>query len=139
MNKPDQIYEELIEYENKIHKQNLKRIKRGLRSIIIIPLIFLFLLFLTESNKVIFLILWITSLFVISAYLIFVEYTDYNVQQIIKELTNRQSEARSLLETDYKNKEELLKQAKASIVSTLSSAFTLDATDSEEKEENVDE
>ena len=50
-------------------------------------MIFLFLLFVTESSKVIFLILWIVSLFVIASYLIVVEYMDYNLQEKIKEFT----------------------------------------------------
>ena len=67
--KYEQMYEMLVTYERKIHEKNQKRISIGLKCIIIIPLIFLFLLFWTESNKVVFLILWIVSLFLLAAYL----------------------------------------------------------------------
>ena len=82
-----EMYDTIIEYEKKLHVKNQKRIKTGLRCIIIVPLIFLFLLFVTGSSKVIFLILWIVSLFGISFYLIAVEYMDYNLQKKIQEFT----------------------------------------------------
>lgn len=72
-------YNMVIEYEKEAHRKNQKRIAVGLKLIIIIPLIFLALLFFTGSSKVIFLILWIVSLFILAAYLITVEYMDYNL------------------------------------------------------------
>lgn len=80
-NKYQIMYDRLMEYENEQHIRNQKRIKIGLRCIWIVPAIFLFLLFATESSKVIFLVLWIASLFAISVYLICVEYMDYNLQE----------------------------------------------------------
>ena len=50
-------------------------------------MIFLALMFITDSNKVIWLILWIVSLFAISSYLIVVEYGDYNLQHRINSIT----------------------------------------------------
>ena len=58
----------------------------GLKLIIIIPLIFLAMLFFTGSSKVIFLILWIVSLFILAAYLITVEYMDYNLMERMAKL-----------------------------------------------------
>lgn len=84
-NKFEKMYEQLVSYEQKIHEQNQKRIKIGLKCIVIIPLIFLVLLFWTDSNKVVFLILWIVSLFAIAVYLILVEYMDYNLQEKLNE------------------------------------------------------
>ena len=74
-------YNMVIEYEKEAHRKNQKRIAVGLKLIIIIPLIFLALLFFTGSSKVIFLILWIVSLFILAAYLITVEYMDYNLME----------------------------------------------------------
>ena len=108
-----EIYDAIIEYEKKIHIKNEKRIKIGLRCIIIIPMIFLFLLFVTESSKVIFLILWIVSLFVIASYLIAVEYMDYNLQQTIKEFTgDEDAEFDGLLGDDLMQVHETLKRIK---------------------------
>ena len=60
----EKLYDMLLGYEQEIHKKNQKRIRIGLRCLIIIPLIFLALLFWTESSKIVFLILWIVSLFI---------------------------------------------------------------------------
>lgn len=79
-----------------------KRIKYGFLCMLIIPLIFLILMFSLDS-KLVFLILWIVSLIVLSLYLIVVEYihdkiqrqTDLNgltsdeLMQAIKENKNR--------------------------------------------------
>ena len=66
------IYGELVDFQDRLHAQNLKRIHIGLLCVLIIPMIFLSLMFITDSNKVIWLILWIVSLFAISSYLIVV-------------------------------------------------------------------
>ena len=79
-------YNMVIEYEKEAHRKNQKRIAVGLKLIIIIPLIFLALLFFTGSSKVIFLILWIVSLFILAAYLITVEYMDYNLMESMAKL-----------------------------------------------------
>lgn len=79
-------YNMVIEYEKEAHRKNQRRIAVGLKLIIIIPLIFLALLFFTGSSKVIFLILWIVSLFILAAYLITVEYMDYNLMERMAEL-----------------------------------------------------
>ena len=82
----EEIFQKVLDYEQALHEKNRKRIKIGLKCIWIVPLFFLALLFLTGSNKVIFLILWIVSLFALSIYLIVVEYMDYNLQEHMKEL-----------------------------------------------------
>lgn len=82
-------YNMVIEYEKEAHRKNQKRIAVGLKLIIIIPLIFLALLFFTGSSKVIFLILWIVSLFILAAYLITVEYMDYNLMERMAKLRGR--------------------------------------------------
>ena len=80
-----QMYDRLMEYERQQHESNQKKIKVGIRLLWIIPLIFLALLFITDSSKPIFLVLWIVSLFVIAVYLIMVEYADYNLQEKMNE------------------------------------------------------
>ena len=78
-----EMYDKLVGYEKTIHEQNQKRIKIGLRCIYIIPLFFLVLLMIVpDSSKIIFLVLWIVSLFAIAVYLIGVEYVDYKLQKM---------------------------------------------------------
>lgn len=83
-------FDKIIEYEEKIHEKNQIRIKYGIRMMIIIPLIFLFVMFKLESSKVVFLVLWIVSLFVLAAYLIAVEYMDYQLQIKLSEFGIRE-------------------------------------------------
>lgn len=90
--KQSESYEKIIEYEKAIHEKNQKRIKIGIYLVVIIPLIFLFVMFKLESSKVVFLVLWIASLFGISIYLIGVEYMDYQLQRKLSELGIREEE-----------------------------------------------
>ena len=67
------------DYYYREHKRNKDRIKYGIIAMLVIPIIFLTLLFVVNSSKVIFLVMWIASLFIISGYLIAIEYKDYIV------------------------------------------------------------
>ena len=78
--KYEQMYEMLVTYERKIHEKNQKRISIGLKCIIIIPLIFLILMFSLES-KIVFLVLWILSIIIIAVWLIVVEFIHNNLQE----------------------------------------------------------
>ena len=83
-----EMYDKMVGYEKTIHEQNQKRIKIGLRCIYIIPLFFLVLLMIVpDSSKIIFLVLWIVSLFAIAVYLIGVEYVDYKLQEKMNEIS----------------------------------------------------
>lgn len=115
------MYEKLVNYERKIHEKNQKRIQIGLKCILIIPLIFLILLFWTESNKVVFLILWIVSLFAIAVYLIAVEYMDYNLQEKLKELNEEEGDVEALIGTEMDEMEENLRNAIQKLEVTLNS------------------
>lgn len=93
----EKLYGMLVEYEEEIHKKNQKRIKIGMKCLLIIPMIFLILLMLTDSSKIVFLILWIVSLFILAGYLIFVEYSDDKLQQKMSEISHREEEERDAL------------------------------------------
>lgn len=120
-NKPD-IYGELADFQGKLHAQNLKRIHIGLLCVLIIPMIFLALMFITDSNKVIWLILWIVSLFAISAYLIVVEYGDYNLQHRINSITGNEAEPVPLLESGINGMNGKIASVKAEARDILASA-----------------
>lgn len=89
-----EMYGKLVGYEKTIHEQNQKRIKIGLRCIYIIPLFFLVLLMIVpDSSKIIFLVLWIVSLFAIAVYLIGVEYVDYKLQEKMNEISGSDAQS----------------------------------------------
>ena len=74
------------DYYYREHKRNKDRIKYGIIAMLVIPIIFLTLLFVVNSSKVIFLVMWIASLFIISGYLIAIEYKDYNMTENLKDI-----------------------------------------------------
>ena len=82
----EESYRRIMEYQNEEHLRNQKKIRWGIRCVILIPMIFLMLMFSMDSSKVVFLVLWIVSLFTISDYLIYVEYMDYTLQERLTEL-----------------------------------------------------
>lgn len=92
----EQYYEKylnMILFVRTLHKNNERRIRIGLNCIFIIPAFFLVLLFVTNSSKVVFMFLWILSLLVLSAFLIVVEYSDYRMMRMLKELLDVDDDA----------------------------------------------
>ena len=87
-----QFYLQLLAYEEEKHKQNQQKIKMTIRFLLWVPLVFLALMFLTDSSKVIFLVLWIVSLFGIATYAIYVEYSDFELQEKIKHYKESEDE-----------------------------------------------
>ncbi|MCF2641025.1 MAG: hypothetical protein PUB46_00290 [Lachnospiraceae bacterium] len=111
-NKYEKMYDILLDYEQNIHQKNQKKIRIGLKCVVLIPLIFLILLFWTESSKIIFLVLWIVSVFVIATYLIAVEYQDYKLQEKLNELNDRGNvPVESLLGEGILGTEDIIKNA----------------------------
>jgi len=88
----EELYRNLIQEMELMHKDNLVKLRVGFRSLLIVPTIFLILLFFTGSSKTIFLILWIVSMFIISFYLVRIEYSDYQLQGRINKATDREGE-----------------------------------------------
>ena len=89
--------ERIIEIQQAEHKKNQNRIKWGIRCVIIIPILFLILMFTMETSKYIYLTLWVASMFVISAYLIYVEYADYKIQETMIKLGMKEDSIDELL------------------------------------------
>lgn len=90
--KYSQLYQALLQEVLQFHSGNQRRIRKGMLSLLLMPLVFLVLLFLSEGSRVIFLLLWIVSMFGIAAYLIAVEYIDYEMQNKVKQITKKEVE-----------------------------------------------
>lgn len=104
-------YEKILQYQQGLHEKNQKRIKVGIKLVILIPLIFLLVMFKLESSKVVFLVLWIVSLFIISAYLIGVEYMDYEMQVRLGDWgISEDKEIKNLLE-DHARVEQMIRNS----------------------------
>ena len=90
--KYSQLYRALLQEVLQFHSGNQRRIRKGMLSLLLVPLAFLVLLFLSDGSRVIFLLLWIVSMFGIAAYLIAVEYVDYEMQNKVKKITQKEVE-----------------------------------------------
>ena len=85
-----QLYDRLLEEVTALHQSNQRRIRTGMRALLIVTLGLMLLMFLAEGNKVFTLILWIVSMFALAAYLIGVEYMDYELQKKLQDITQEE-------------------------------------------------
>ena len=84
-----QLYDRLLEEVAALHKANQQRIRTGMRALVIVTVGLLLLMFLAEGNRVFTRIL---SMFALSAYLIGVEYMDYELQKKLRDITQEEQE-----------------------------------------------
>ena len=87
------VYEKFLELQQQAHQKNQKKIRVGMKINIILPLFFLALSFITNRSKLVFLLLWIISLFGIAFYLLYIEYMDFKLQEQLMELGIMEKEA----------------------------------------------
>ncbi|MBO6129818.1 MAG: hypothetical protein J6P79_13140 [Pseudobutyrivibrio sp.] len=93
------VYEKFLSLQQGIHQKNQKKIRVGLKINILLPLVFLVISFITKRSKLVFLVLWIVSLFGIAFYLLYVEYMDFKLQEQLQELgiMEKEAEAQALI------------------------------------------
>lgn len=89
-----ELYDRLLEEVSTLHRNNRRRIRIGMRMLLAVTLGLMLLMFLAGGNKVFTLMLWILSMFAVAAYLIAVEYADYELQKKLENIT--QMEQKSL-------------------------------------------
>ncbi len=87
------MYEQFMELQQQVHLKNQRKIKVGLKINILLPLVFLIISFISNRSKLVFLVLWIGSLFGIAFYLLYVEYTDFKLQEQLKDIGIMEQEA----------------------------------------------
>lgn len=109
----EKMYRALMDYENRAHLRNKHRIRVGIACLIFVPIAFLILMFLTDSSKPLFLMLWIISLYGIAVYLILVEYADHKLQQKLAQFRGEEEvEVKALIGEHMENVEETLRSVK---------------------------
>lgn len=134
--KYEQIYNAMLEFENRQHEKNQRRIKAGLVCLLVIPIAFLVLMFLTSSSKPVFLVLWIISLYGIAVYLIGVEYADHRLQKQLAAFRGEEdAEAKPLIGQGIEAVEDTLRSARSQALQILGKE---DRDTSEEKEQDVE-
>ncbi len=141
----EEAFDRIIAYEQDLHIKNQRRIKIGIRLLLIIPLIFLAIMFEMESNKVVFLTLWIVSLFVLAIYLIGIEFMDYELQMKLREfgIRDEDEEINGLID-DNMDMEKIIRVANAiqgslSLEDKLASNVARLEDKSESKKDDYDE
>ncbi len=87
------VYEKFLELQRQVHEKNQRKIKVGLKVNILLPLVFLIISFISNRSKLVFLVLWIVSLFGIAFYLLYIEYMDFKLQEQLIELGIMEEEA----------------------------------------------
>lgn len=88
-----ELYERLLAEVAALHQSNRRRIRNGMRMLVAVTLGLMLLMFLAEGNKVFTLMLWIASMFGVAAYLIAVEYADYELQKKLEYITQMEQES----------------------------------------------
>lgn len=84
------LYDRLLEEVGALHRANQHRIRSGLRALLAVTVGLMLLMFLAGGNKVFTLMLWILSMFAVAAYLIAVEYMDYELQKKLRDIAQLQ-------------------------------------------------
>ena len=92
-----ELYDRLLEEVSTLHRNNRRRIRVGMRMLLAVTLGLMLLMFLAEGNKVFTLMLWILSMFAVAAYLIAVEYADYELQKKLEQITQMELESMGTL------------------------------------------
>lgn len=86
-NSPDVLYAKLLTYAEQVHQRNKKRISTGVIALAVIPALLIITRLLTDSSRIVFLIIWIFCMFADAAFMIYVAYVDWQLQNVINELS----------------------------------------------------
>ena len=92
-----ELYDRLLDEVSTRHKNNRRRIRNGMRMLLVVTVGLMLLMFLAQGNKVFTLMLWIFSMFAVAAYLIAVEYADYELQKKLEQITQMEQESMGAL------------------------------------------
>ena len=92
-----ELYDRLLDEVRTLHKNNRRRIRNGMRMLLVVTVGLMLLMFLAQGNKVFTLMLWIFSMFAVAAYLIAVEYADYELQKKLEQITQMEQESMGAL------------------------------------------
>lgn len=93
----EEMYRRLLDRGRVLHDNNRKRILIGRIFLVIFTVAMIFIRWLTDSDRVVFLVIWVIGMFIISIYLISIEYIDDSVQKTLEEVTERETGFSDLL------------------------------------------
>lgn len=92
----EELYDRLLREVSTLHRNN-RRIRIGMKMLVAVTVGLMLLMFLSQGNKIFSLMLWIFSMFAVAAYLIAVEYADYELQKKLEYITQMQQQSMGAL------------------------------------------
>ena len=95
--KQDSHYDSFVSYAEELHEKNRKRVKASGILMIVLPVFLGLIRWMTDSDKIVFLIIWVVIMFALSAYLISIEYLDNSIESTLQEVTDTEAEFDGLL------------------------------------------
>ena len=93
----EELYNRLLERGVALHENNKKRIRAGLIFLAVFTVLMILIRYITDSDRVVFMILWVVGMFAASIYLISVEYIDDSIQKTLEEVSERAADFGELL------------------------------------------
>ena len=93
----EELYNRLLERGVALHESNKKRIRAGLIFLIVFTVLMILIRLITDSDRVVFMILWVVGMFAASIYLISVEYIDDSRQKTLEDVSEREADFGELL------------------------------------------
>lgn len=93
----EELYNRLLDRGLALHENNKKRIRTGLVFLAVFTVLMILIRLITNSDRVVFMILWVVGMFAISIYLISVEYIDDSIRKTLEEVSDREADFGVLL------------------------------------------
>ncbi len=88
----EELYNRLRERGEAMHANNKKRIRIGLFLLALLPAVLIIIRRLTDSDKVVFLIIWVLCMFGLCTYLIGIEFIDDSLRKTLEDVTEREAD-----------------------------------------------
>lgn len=85
--KQDRLYKDFVSYVDEFHEKNRKRIRASGIALILLPVVLGLIRWMTDSDKTVFLIIWVLCMFLLAVYLVSIEYYDHVLQNRIRSMT----------------------------------------------------
>ena len=85
------LYDRLFERGEALHRSNQKRIRAGLIFLAVFTVAMIFIRWMTDSDRVVFMVIWVIGMFAASIYLVSVEYIDDSLRKTLEEVTERET------------------------------------------------
>ena len=93
----EELYNRLLERGVALHENNKKRIRAGLIFLAVFTVLMILIRYITDSDRVVFMILWVVGMFAASIYLISVEYIDDSIRKTLEDVSEREADFGELL------------------------------------------